>query len=139
MFWYFRIRNLNFSLKMNQIATNIGLLLLRIGMSAGMLTHGYPKLMKLIAGDFKFSDPIGIGSKSSLILAVVCEVLFPIIIILGFKTRIATIPVIGTMAVALFIHHANDPFSVKEKAFLFLIGFLAIALLGPGKYSIDKK
>lgn len=124
---------------MNQITNNLGLLFLRVGMSVGMLTHGYPKLLKLIAGDFKFADPIGIGTKASLMLAVLCEIVFPILIIIGFKTRIASIPVIGTMAVALFVFHANDAFSIKENAFLYLLGFLVIALLGPGKYSIDKR
>lgn len=121
------------------MASNIGLLLLRVGMSIGMLTHGYPKLMKLIAGDYQFVDPIGIGPTASLILAVIFEVLFPILVTIGFKTRIASIPIIITMAVAFFIYHANDAFSGKENAFLYLIGFIVITLVGPGKYSIDKK
>ncbi len=139
MFWYFRLKFLKSKSIMNQIATNLGLLLLRVGMSAGMLTHGYPKLLKLINGDFKFADPIGIGPKASLILAVICEVVFPILVIIGFKTKIASVPVIITMAVALFVFHANDSFSTKENAFLYLLGFIVVALLGAGKYSIDKK
>lgn len=104
-----------------------------------MLTHGLPKLQKLLSGDMSFGDPIGIGGPASLMLAVLCEVLFPILIIIGFKTRLSSIPVIITMVIAAFIVHAADPFGVKEKAILFLIGFIAIALLGPGKYSVDKK
>lgn len=118
---------------------NIALLLLRLGFGGLMLTHGLPKLQKLLAGDLTFTDPIGVGEPASLILAVLSEAIFPILIIIGFKTRLSSIPVIITMAVAAFIVHANDPFAVKEKAILFLIGFIAIALLGPGKFSIDKK
>jgi len=95
--------------------------------------------MKLISGDFSFADPIDIGAPASLILAVLCEVLFPILIIIGFKTRLATIPVILTMLVAIFIHHANDGLDLKEKAILYLIGFISIALLGAGRYSVDGK
>ena len=121
------------------IYNNIALLLLRIGFGGMMLTHGLPKLQKLLSGDMSFGDPIGIGGPASLMLAVLCEVLFPILIIIGFKTRLSSIPVIITMVIAAFIVHAADPFGVKEKAILFLIGFIAIALLGPGKYSVDKK
>ena len=42
------------------------------------------------------------------------------------------------MAVAAFIVHASDPIGTKEKALLYLIGFVVIFLAGPGKYSIDK-
>ena len=118
---------------------NLGLLLLRLGFGGMMLTHGIPKMMKMLSGDFSFGDPIGLGETATLILAVLCEVFFPILVIIGFKTRLSAIPVIITMAVAAFVVHAADPFGIKEKAILYLIGFIAIALLGAGKYSVDKK
>ena len=118
---------------------DLGLLFLRISSSILMLTHGLPKLQKLIGGDFEFGDPIGIGGTPSLFLAVIGEFLCPILIIVGFKTRWATVPTIITMLVAALIVHASDPFNVKEKAFLFLVAFISILILGPGKYSLDKK
>ncbi|MDC8001574.1 DoxX family protein [Aequorivita todarodis] len=123
----------------NTASYNLGLLLLRMGFGGMMLTHGIPKLLKMISGDFSFGDPIGLGETATLILAVLCEVFFPILVIIGFKTRLSAIPVIITMAVAAFVVHAADPFGIKEKAILYLIGFIAIALLGAGKYSVDKK
>lgn len=123
----------------NSTSYNLGLLLLRVGFGGMMLTHGIPKLLKMISGDFSFGDPIGIGEPASLVLAVLSEVLFPILVVIGFKTRLSSIPVIITMAIAAFIVHAADPLGTKEKAILFLIGFIAIALLGAGKYSVDKK
>lgn len=124
---------------MNSSLSQIGLLLLRVGFSGMLLTHGIPKLLKIIAGDFSFGDPLGIGPTTSLILACISEVLFSILVILGFKTRLSTIPIIITMAVAAFIAHSADPFGVKEMSILYLIAFVAIALLGPGKYSVDGK
>lgn len=118
---------------------NLGLLLLRVGFGGMMLTHGIPKMMKMLSGDFSFGDPIGIGEPASLVLAVLGEVVFPILVIIGFKTRLSAIPVIITMAVAAFIVHAADPFGTKEMALLYLIGFIAIAVLGAGKYSVDRK
>ncbi len=118
---------------------NFGLLLLRGAFSGMFLTHGIPKLLKLLEGDFGFADPIGIGQPASLILAILGEVIFPILVIIGFKTRWTVIPMILTMMVAAFIHHADDSFGTKEMSMLYLIAFVSIALLGPGKYSLDKK
>ena len=123
----------------NSKTYNLALLFLRVALSGMLLTHGIPKLLKLVSGDFSFADPIGIGAPASLILAVLCEVVFPILIIVGYKTRLASIPVIITMLVAVFLHHANDSFGIKEKAILYSIGFITIALLGAGKYSVDRK
>ena len=115
-----------------------GLLVLRVGLSALMLTHGIPKLMNLFQGDMSFGDPLGIGSTLSFILVVFAEAICPILIILGLRTRLAAIPVIITMAVAAFIVHGDDPFSSMEKALMYLVGFTAIALMGGGKYTIKQ-
>ncbi len=123
----------------NNSLTHIGLALLRIVPSAFMLVHGIPKFQKLISGNMEFANPLGIGEAPSLFLAVVAEFLCPILIIIGLKTRLAAIPAAITMAVAAFIVHGADPFATKEKALLYLVFFAVIFLLGPGKYSIDKK
>ena len=117
---------------------HLGLLILRVSFSAAMLTHGWPKLQKLLAGgQIKFADPIGIGELPSLILAVLGEFVFPILIIIGLKTRLAAIPAAITMAVAFFIVHSEDAFGDKEMSFIYLAAFITIALLGAGKYSLD--
>ncbi len=124
----------------NTLLKDIGLALLRVGASAMLLTHGIPKFQKLIGGGkIEFGDPIGIGPVPSLFLAVLGEFVCPILIIIGFKTRWAAIPSAITMATAAFIVHKADPFGTKEKAFLFLLMFIVIILLGPGRYSMDKK
>ncbi|MGB5666586.1 MAG: DoxX family protein [Maribacter sp.] len=123
----------------NKLQTNIGLALLRILPSVMLLTHGLPKFQKLISGNFEFGDPIGIGATPSLFLAVIGEFICPILVIIGFKTRWVAIPPAITMLVAALIVHADDPFGTKEKALMFLVFFVSIILLGPGKFSIDKK
>lgn len=122
----------------NTLLKDIGLAVLRIGASVAMLTHGYGKLQMLIDGA-EFGNPIGIGSTPSLFLAVIGEFVCPILIIFGFKTRWAAVPTAITMAVAFLIVHGADAFQKKEKALLYLIIFVAIILLGPGKYSVDKR
>lgn len=116
-----------------------GVLILRVGISLCMLTHGLPKLTKLVNGNFAFADPIGIGEVPSLVMAVLTEVLCSLFLILGLASRAVLIPLIFTMVVALFIVHAADPFDVKEHALLFLIPYVTLYLTGPGKFSLDKK
>jgi putative oxidoreductase len=123
---------------MKKISIDFGLLLMRAFFSLGMMTHGYGKFLKVIQGDFEFGDPIGIGPKLSLILTVIAEFIAPILIILGWKTRMASLFPTITMIVAFFIVHDGDPFSRKEKAFVYLIAFLTLYFTGPGKYSLDK-
>lgn len=123
----------------NKFVQNVGLALLRIVPSAMMLVHGIPKFQKIISGNLEFVDPLGIGAAPSLFLAVLGEVLCPILIIIGFKTRFVAIPAAMTMFVAAFIQLRADNFDTKEKAILYLIFFVVIILLGPGRYSLDRK
>lgn len=123
----------------NSFFTNIGLALLRIVPSLMMLSHGYPKLQKLLSGDMEFANPLGIGEGPSLFLCVIGEFVAPILLIVGYKTRVAAIPALITMLVAAIVVHGDDPFGSQEKAWLYAVVFLSVMLLGPGKYSIDKK
>ena len=114
-----------------------GLLLWRIALSSFFLTHGMSKLERLFADEVKFGDPIGLGPEISLFLVIVAEVLTPLFVIMGFKTRWASLFPIIAMAVAAFIVHGDDPFRKMEMALLYLIGYLLLFLAGPGKYSLD--
>ena len=124
---------------MKIISFHLALLIIRLGFSIGLITHGYVKFLKVIQGDFKFSEPLGIGSAPSLILTSFGEFIAPIFIIIGYKTRFFSFFPTITMSVAFLIAHAGDPFSRKEKSFVYLIAFLALCFSGPGKYSLDKE
>lgn len=114
------------------------LLIVRIAVAAFMLTHGYPKLMKLLAGgEIQFADPFGLGMYFSLVLAVFAEFFCSILVGLGIGTRLAAIPLIITMSVAAFIAHSSDPFGKKELALLYLVVFVFLLFTGSGKFSVD--
>ncbi len=117
---------------------DLALLLLRLGFGGFMLTHGIPKI-EMLSDPSKFADPLGVGNMTSLILTLIGEVVAPIFVIIGFKTKMATIPTIITMAVAAFMVHGADPLGKKEPALLYLIVFLVIFLSGPGRFSLDRK
>jgi putative oxidoreductase len=117
---------------------NILVLLLRVSIAAFMITHGWPKLSKLLAGgEIQFGNPIGLGPTISLILVVFSEVFCSILIAIGLGTRLATIPLMITMLVAAFIAHGPDPFGRKESALLYFLFYLTLFVIGSRKYSID--
>ena len=57
--------------------------------------------------------------------------------ITGFLYRLSMLPMIFTMIMAVFVVHANDPFSAKELALLYLYIFLIMYCLGPGSFAAD--
>lgn len=118
---------------------NFGLLIFRVGVSAMMITHGWGKFERVINGDFRFGDPLGIGVEASLILAAFAEFICSCLVILGLTTRFATVPIMITMLVAWQISHAGDSFGAQEKVIFYLLSFLTLFITGPGKYSLDQK
>ena len=73
--------------------------------------------------------------------AILIEILFPLLIILGYKTKISSlIMAVFTIALAI-IFHADFTNQIQLMSFLknFAIagGFMIISVNGPGKYSID--
>ena len=120
------------------LKTSLALLILRVGSGAMMLTHGIPKVMRLFSGnEIKFADPFGLGPIVSLVLAASAEVICAVLIMVGFKTRFAVVPLIITMLTAAFYAHWNDPFARKELPLLYAVIFIGLLLTGAGKYSLD--
>ncbi|MBK7872296.1 MAG: DoxX family protein [Saprospiraceae bacterium] len=120
---------------------DIALLVLRVVLGAFMIYgHGWPKLMRLFGGEeIQFMNFLGLGSTVSLVLAVFAEVVCALLVMAGAFTRLATIPLIFTMGIAAFVSNAGGPFSAMEKALLFMVGFIAIAIAGAGWYSVDAR
>ena len=118
---------------------DIVLLVLRITIAALMLTHGLPKMEALLSGEpIQFVSVFGLSPAVSLGLTVFAEVFCSILILVGFGTRLAAIPLIITMAVAAFIIHAADPFGKQEMAILYLAVYVVLLIAGSGRYSLDR-
>ena len=119
-------------------AIDLGLLILRVGVSAPMAYHGFGKLTTFAELSGKFPDPLGVGTTASLALAVFAEFFCSIAVALGLFTRLAVIPLIITMLVAAFVINADAPWADKELAVLYLAPFAAILFTGSGWISFDK-
>lgn len=119
-------------------ATDVALLVARVGIAALMLSHGIPKLVMLFSGaSVQFPPVLGMSPTAALSLTVLAEVGCSILLLAGFATRLAVIPLAITMLVAVFMIHAADPFAKKEPALQYLLVYLVLLFAGSGKYSFD--
>lgn len=115
-------------------------LILRLAAGTFMIYgHGASKFSKFFSDEaIEFIDPFGISATATLGLVIFAEVICSVLVILGLMTRYALVPLMLTMLYAVFIVHGDDPFRQKEMGLLYLIIFIALLLLGPGKYSVDR-
>lgn len=128
-----------FSTRASDPAFSIGILLLRLGVGLQMLVNsGYAKLIHFSEYAPKFADPFHIGKSTSLALVVFAEFICAAFIVLGLFTRLATIPLIIAMGVALFIAHKGQFFGEGSSAGLFLVCFTALLFTGAGRISLDR-
>lgn len=118
--------------------TNFALLVARIAIATLMLTHGLPKLAMLFSGEqVQFPGLFGLSPELSLGLAVFAEVFCSVLVLIGFGTRLAVIPLIVTMLVAVFYIHAADPFVKKEIGLHYLLVYALLLIAGSGRFSLD--
>jgi len=128
---------------LKNLQQNIGLLILRLSIGGLMLFHGYNKLIHGVDGLVgMFSSK---GFPGSIAYAVYLgELLAPIFIIVGYRTKLASLFVVATMLVAMFVVHADDLLKLGdhgewgvELVGLYLFGALSIFFLGGGKFALS--
>lgn len=124
---------------MREPFVSIGLLVLRV-VPGGLLlySHGWNKLAHFGQKAATFSDPLHVGSRISLALAVFAEVFCAAAVILGIGTRFAAVPIVVMLLVAAFVVHAHDPFAKQEFALIYAAPFVTLALTGGGRYALER-
>ena len=127
-----------FPVKPDGTFISVILLIVRVVFGVMLMNHGIDKWANYQELSAVFPDPLGIGSPLSLGLAIFGELACSMAFIIGFLYRLAMIPMIFTMCVAFFIVHAHDPFAVKELAFVYLVVFVLMYIVGPGKFAVDR-
>ena len=116
---------------------NVAMLFLRFGLGVLMINHGYDKLIHFSAMKADFMNFLGLGNSISLTMVVFAEFFCSLFLIIGLFTRLSVIPLIITMAVALFMVFKGDVFCKGELPALYLAAYIVLLLLGPGKISVD--
>lgn len=118
-------------------AFNVAMLFLRIASGALMMNHGYNKLVTFASKKATFMNFLGIGRATSLSLTIFAEFFCALFIIIGLFTRLATVPLIIVMCVAVFKAHNADFFGEAELASMYLAAYVVLLLVGPGRISVD--
>ncbi len=124
--------------------TNTGLLILRLGVGAMMIVHGFPKLKSGPEGWHKLVESMGIFGIHDFptfwgFMAAFAEGIGGLLFLVGFMFRPACLLMLMTMLVAV-AHHmkGGDSLQIASHAIELGVLFIAMFLIGPGRYSIDK-
>lgn len=114
------------------------LLLLRIVIAGYLvINHGWSTLQNFMQGATEYPDPFHLGPRNTMALMVFTELGCASFVLVGLFTRLLAIPVAIGFTVAVFVQHWPDPFGWKETPAIYWASFIAFAILGPGKYSLD--
>lgn len=131
------------TMKQGPISNECGHTIIRIGIGIVFMIFGYSKL---VSGSAHVTE---IGSAVSLLgityfymwwgyLAALTEFFGGIAYIIGFGTRIVSLPLIGLLIVAMRFHFSRgDAFTTWGFAFSLLIVAIGLLVAGSGKYSLD--
>jgi putative oxidoreductase len=130
---------------MTRTNSDLGRLVLRLVLGVCILFHGYAKLTGGIAGITQMVTAVGLPGFVAYGVYF-GEVVAPLLIIVGWYSRIASLITVINMVFAIALAHRADLFKLAEsggyalelQAFYLFVA-LALALLGPGRFSINEK
>ena len=129
-----------------------GKFLLRLTLAVGMWPHGAQKVLGWFGGaGFSgtyeaFTDKMHIWGPLAL-AAILTEFFAPILLVAGFLTRIAALLLAINMSVAMTYHtqygffmnwYGNQKGEGIEYQLIYIGSALALLLIGPGRFSVDK-
>jgi len=122
--------------------TDLGLLILRIAVGTLMLFHGIAKL-----GGVSFIEGMldEKGLPSFLAYGVyITEIIAPLLILVGYRTRLASAVYVFGLLFAAVLVHSGDLFSLNENGGwqlellgLYLLGALSLFFTGSGKLAVS--
>jgi len=120
---------------------DLALLLIRLSLGAIFIAHGWAKVSNIDGAIAMFAS-MGIGTMLTYVAAYT-ELLGGIAILLGVATRLAGGLLSVVMVVAIALVHFKNGFDMAnggyEYQLLILVCAIAIAIVGPGKYSLHDK
>ncbi|MCT8950148.1 MULTISPECIES: DoxX family protein [Pseudomonas] len=119
---------------------DVGLLFLRVSGGLFLLcVHGMPKLLDFTAQLQLIEDPFHLGSHLTLILAIFAEVLCPLLVVAGVLARLACLPILFVLLVALLLVHPQWTVAEGQFGWLLLILFATVFIAGPGRLALNTR
>jgi len=125
------------SIQYSRLAFNLATFVLRLGLGILMIPHGYDKLIHFSEYKKQFMNFLGMGPTISLALVVFAEFFCSVFLVMGLFTRLVAGILLLELIVVVFKAHQGEIFGDGEHGMLFLVGYIAIILLGAGKASLD--
>src|SRR4051812_47754635 len=114
-------------------AQDFGLLFLRVSGGVFLLWgRGLPKLLDFTPQLQLIEDPFHLGAHLTLSLAIFAEVLCPLLIVAGVLARLACLPILFVLLVALLVVHPQWSVAEGQFGWLLLILFTTVFIAGPG-------
>lgn len=130
---------------MKQNNLNVALLILRSVLGLLMLFHGIAKLNHGVDGIGNMLAEKGIPSFVAYGV-IIGEVVAPILMIIGYRTKLAAMVFSFTMLVAVLLAHSGDIFKLTEHGSwgielqgLYFFGGVVLILTGAGKYAVSSR
>lgn len=122
----------------NDRTPDLGLLFLRAsGALFVLFVHGLPKLLDFKAQLSLIEDPFHIGATLTLSMAIFAEVLCPLLILTGALARLACLPILFLLLVALVVVHGDWSVEQGQFGWLLIIIFTSVLIAGPGRLSLN--
>lgn len=121
-------------------STSLALFVARIWFGLAMLfNHGFGKLTHYNDIVSTFPDPLGLGHQMTLGLVIFAEVFAAVFLVVGLCTRLVALVLIIDMFVAFLMVHQSALSGPDngELAFLYLAGYVILAIAGGGLFSFD--
>ena len=110
----------------------------RILVSLSMIhTHGLKKIIHFADTIKNIPDPFGLGGEISTYIALLANIVSPVLVILGLGTRIAALQILSVTLMGFFVVHAADPWTLKDVPLMYSLAYLLILFYGAGRYSLD--
>ena len=130
---------------MTRTNADLGRLLLRITLGGCILLHGIAKLQGGIDGIAQGLTAIGLPGFVAYGVYI-GEIVAPPLLILGWYSRIGGALIAINMVFAIAIAHRADLFKLGEQGGwalelqgMYLMTAIALALMGPGRFSINER
>lgn len=130
---------------MTRTNADLGRLLLRLALGCLILFHGVAKLRGGINPITGLVTAMGLPAFVAYGVYV-GEVVAPLLVIVGWYSRLGSLLIAINMVFALALAHRADLFKLApsggyalELQALYLIVAIAIALMGPGRYSMNER
>ena len=119
--------------------SQVGIFILRVGVAAMMLGHGWPKLVLRVQGrGAEWLDPLGWGPVVSLVLCVAAEFFCSLAVLLGLMTRLASLVLVVNFWVIVFVYGESSSWVQSELPVLYMLCFATLVCTGSGPLAIDR-